>query len=60
MDMQTCPRCNGKCNLPHYAHVMGGRCFKCKGEGEIPVKEIKRTVTVVVGQIDWADFDLAA
>lgn len=60
MDMQTCPRCNGKCKLPHYSHVMGGQCFKCKGEGEIPVKEIKRAVTVLVGQIDWADFDLAA
>lgn len=62
MDMQTCPRCNGKGKLPHYSHVMGGQCFKCKGECEIPVKApaVKRGVAVIVGQLDWADFELAA
>jgi hypothetical protein len=32
----TCRRCGGTGNLPHFAHVQGGMCFRCEGDGREP------------------------
>lgn len=29
-----CPKCGGTGNIPYYAHVDGGTCFKCCGTGD--------------------------
>ncbi|MEQ8721029.1 MAG: hypothetical protein RID81_07110 [Sandaracinaceae bacterium] len=28
-----CPNCNGKGEIPYFAHVDGGICYQCDGEG---------------------------
>jgi hypothetical protein len=33
-----CTRCEGKGRLPHYANVLGGVCFKCRGTGQQKTK----------------------
>jgi hypothetical protein len=35
-NMEKCDRCGGSGTLPEYKHVLGGRCFKCWGEGIDP------------------------
>ena len=38
MFKQDCKRCGGKGIIAHYNHVVGGRCFSCRGAGYETVK----------------------
>jgi len=38
MFKQDCKRCGGKGIIAHYNHVIGGRCFSCRGAGYETVK----------------------
>jgi len=31
--VELCPKCQGTGNLPQYAHVQNGVCFRCSGTG---------------------------
>lgn len=41
----TCPRCNGKGAIPHFAHVEDGRCFLCEGAGHVAAERVAAYVT---------------
>lgn len=34
--LRPCPRCSGRGHFDAYAHIDGGRCFRCGGTGIDP------------------------
>ena len=50
MYKETCLRCDGKGELWQFKHVLGGRCFKCNGDGFVLLKH-KRKLKPPVRQL---------
>jgi phage gpG-like protein len=44
-----CTRCNGKGNIPAYAHVLGGICLKCGGRGTQARRPNRAETWAIVG-----------
>ena len=39
-----CPKCNGKGAIKEYAHVEGGICFECNGNGRAKPTQAKKAI----------------
>lgn len=39
--LHTCLKCNGKGSIKAFSYVEGGKCFECKGTGEVYYSESK-------------------
>jgi hypothetical protein len=39
-----CPKCNGIGHIQGYAHIAGGVCFQCKGEGRLAYRPTAKFV----------------
>jgi hypothetical protein len=58
-----CPACRGTGNFITYTGRIGGRCFKCKGAGQITKGQnaaIKAKATKEANQLKWRDENKAA